>query len=153
MARPTCSQRGLCALLLLAASAGPLAVAGDPDESPAALHTDVRRQILLEFKYTGPQGDSARTAPASPGAQARQQASAAQPRDPALVTMAPFEVRETVKADALRAEFLRQKTDAQKAEIMSKLGIGVHVAPMGPVGFYAVTVFHIPIAVGFGISF
>lgn len=27
------------------------------------------------------------------------------------------------------------------------------MAPMGPVGFYAVTVFYIPIAVGFGISF
>jgi hypothetical protein len=33
--------------------------------------------------------------------------------------------------------------------VLSKLGIGVHVAPVGPVGFYAVTVFYLPIAVGF----
>ena len=141
----------LQALLLLIASAGSLAVAGDP--GPEARHTDVRRQILLEYKYTGPDGGATPAAPVLPGAAAQKRTAAAVPGDPAMVTMAPFEVRETTKTDALRATFAWQKADARKAGVLSKLGIGVHVAPMGPVGFYAVTVFYIPIAVGFGISF
>jgi hypothetical protein len=143
----------LPALALLIASACPLVVAGDPDPEPGVPPTDVRRQILLEFKYTGPPGNSAPAAPAMPDAAARKRTAVAKPVDPALVTMEPFEVRETSKADALHADFLRQKADARTAGVMSKLGIGVHVVPVGPVGFYAVTVFHIPIAVGFGISF
>jgi hypothetical protein len=143
----------LPAFLLLIASAGSLAFAGDPEPDPEAPRTDVRRQILLEYKYTGPQGGSAPAAPVLPGAAAQARSAAAVPGDPAMVAIAPLEVPETSTTVALRAKFLKQEADARSAAVMSTLGIGVHVAPVGPVGFYAVTVFYIPVAVGFGISF
>lgn len=149
MAWPLCGPMGLPALLLLIASAGSLAAAGGPGPEPEAPQTDVRRQILLEYRYTGPKGGSAPAAAVPPGAAAQERSAAVVPGGPAMVTMAPFEVRETSTTVALRARFAGQEAGARKAGVLSKLGIGVHVAPVGPVGFYAVTVFYIPIAVGF----
>ncbi len=64
--------------------------------------------------------------------------------------MEPFTVRETVRMDALNAKIVAREERARKIAATRKLGIGVHVAPGG---FYAITVFYIPIEIGFSISF
>jgi len=144
--RHPCGPMRRLALLLLLAGAGALAAAGDPGSPADAPHPDIRRQILLEYKYAGPPGDSARSAPSAPAA-------AAAPGEPAPGPVGPLEARAATRTDALRATFQRQEADAHRARMASRLGIGVHEAPFGPGGFYAVTVFYIPVAVGFAISF
>jgi hypothetical protein len=67
--------------------------------------------------------------------------------------MAPFAARETAKMNALHADIVAQEARARTEAMARRLGIGIHIAPMGPVGFYAVTVFYIPIQVGLGASF
>jgi hypothetical protein len=138
-------------LLLLIAAAGTLAWASDPDLGPAAPRTDVRRELLSEFKYVAHPPQAAAPSPfLAPGAQP----GLPPPSDTSdLVRMAPFTVREMVRMETLHADLVQEKTDAHTAAVMSKLGIGLHVAPVGPVAFYAATLFYIPFAVGFAISF
>ncbi len=140
------------ALLMLLGTICPLAAVGAPDDQAEAPHTNIRKLLLSEYKYAPPK-DSTQPAPflAKPSTPSGPLAST--PLDPDLVRMAPFTVRESLKMDSLHADIVMQKAGARTDSIMRKLGIGVHVAPVGPVGFYAVTVFYIPIAVGFGFSF
>jgi len=139
---------GRQALLFLIAASGALA-AGDPGPDAAAAHTDIRRELLSEFKYAPAQKEPARSPLfVSPSL-------ASQPGGPGadVVTMAPFTVRETVRMEKLHSDLVQEKSDARTAAIMTKLGVGVHVLPAGPVTFFAATVFYIPIVVGGGFSF
>jgi hypothetical protein len=72
---------------------------------------------------------------------------------PDALKMAPFTVREMVKMETLHADLLQQKTDARTAQVMSRLGIGLHVKTFGPVAVYAATILYIPFAVGAALSF
>jgi hypothetical protein len=140
------SVRQAVLLLLLAARAG----AADPGPGAAEPRTDVRKELLSEYRYVPHPADAApipvflAAAAPSPDAGA--------PYGPEVVTMAPFTVRETVRMETLHADLLQEKRDAHTAMVMSKLGIGLHVAPVGPVAFYAATLFYIPFAAGFSIS-
>jgi hypothetical protein len=137
------------ALLLLAVSAGPLAIAADPDGA----QTEVRRQLLTEFKYVASPKDPVVSAPFLADSTARLPSVAAEPPGPDVVRMAPYTVRQTVKMDELHTAILHEQADARTAAMMAKLGVGLHVVPVGKAYLYAATVFYIPFAVGAGFSF
>jgi hypothetical protein len=134
------------ALSLLLGSICPLAAVGAPDDATDAPHTNIRGELLSEYKFEAPTKDPTLPAPLPANASTA-------PQDPNLVKMAPYTVRETSKMNALHADIVAQEASARTEAITRKLGIGMHVAPLGPVGLYAVTVFYIPVQVGFGFSF
>jgi len=139
------------AVLLLLAASESLVLAADTDPDGDVAHTDIRKELLSEFKYVKPQ-NAAPKAPSKPDTKADQPAVALASGDSAPLVMAPFTVRESADMDRLHEDLLMQKADARSEMTASKLGIGVHVARLGPAGFYAVTVFYVPIVVGFGFS-
>ena len=141
------------ALVLLLACNGRIDAVGGPDTGSDVPHTNIRKELLSEYKYLVPPKDQTISGPIVSDASTTPQISAPAPPNLDVVKMAPFTVREGAKMDSLHADIVRQKVNARTDAIASKLGIGVHIAPMGPVGFYAVTVFYIPIVVGFGFSF
>jgi hypothetical protein len=140
-----------CIVPILIASVSLLSAADDP--GAGAPHTDVRKELLSEFKFVPPQKEVARPAPFLTASAQPVATSAAETGNGELVTLAPFTVREMVRMETLHADILQEKADARTAAVMSKLGIGLHVAPVGPVAFYAATLFYIPFAAGFAISF
>ncbi|GEM_PF-3786170 len=135
------------AAALTIASTGSLAFGGDSGAEPEAAHTDLHKVLLSEFKFVAKPKDPTLIAPilSKTGIEDRIAAEATANSTP--VMMEPFMVREGAKMDELHADIVTQKASARTARIMSKLGIGVHT---GPMGFYAITVFFIPIAAGFG---
>ena len=134
------------ALLLLLGSLYPLESVGAPDDLADAPHTDIRKVLISEFKFEGPQAGPTQPIPSSNPPQELP----ARARDPNLVRMAPLIVGEnSAKLNALHADIVAQQSNAKTASITRKLGIGIRVAPLGPVNFYAVTVCFIPIQVGF----
>lgn len=143
----------IAALVLLLASICRLGADGGPDSGSDVQHTNIRKELLSEYKYGVPPKGQIIPAPIVSDASTAPQASILTPPNSDVVRMEPFTVREGAKMDALHAGIVRQHAIARTEAITSKLGIGVHVAPLGPVGFYAVTVFYIPIVVGFGFSF
>lgn len=141
------------ASLLVFASSVSLAAAGDAGAGPEAPQTDIRKELLSEYKYVKETKDPAAKAPTPSTTGAAQQAAPPAPGDSAPLVMDAFTVHESTQMDRLHEDVLNQDADARRAEVTSKLGVGMHVAPMGPLGFYAVTVFYIPIAVGVGFAF
>jgi hypothetical protein len=137
------------ALLLLAVSAGSLALAADPDGA----HTEVRRQLLSEYKYVASPQDPVVAAPFLADTAARPPAAAAEAGRPDVVRMEPYTVRQGVKMDELHSALLHEQADARTSAMMAKLGVGLHVVPVGKACLYAATLFYIPFAVGVGISF
>jgi hypothetical protein len=139
----------LVALLLLLGSNYPLDAAEVPNDVTDAPPASVRKEMLSEYKFEVPAKD-----PTQPTASSNSsQTLTTVPQDPNLVQMAPYTVRESANMDALHADIVAQMADARTEGITRKLGIGMHVAPVGRLGLYAVTVFYIPIQVGFGFSF
>jgi hypothetical protein len=143
----------LVALSLLVGSICPLVAVGAPSDVTDTLATNIRGELLSEYKFEAPPKDPVQPAPFVTNTSTQPPILPATPQDPNLVRMAPFIVRETAKMDALHAEVVAQEANARTEAITRRLGIGIHVAPMGPVGFYAVTAFYIPIQIGFGFSF
>jgi hypothetical protein len=141
------------ALVLLVASTCGLGAASGPDPGSDVQHTNIRKELLSEYKYGVPPKGQTIPDPIVADSSAAPQILPLTPPNSDVVRMEPFTVREGAKLEALHADIVRQRANARTEAITSKLGIGVHVAPVGPVGFYAVTVFYIPISVGFGFSF
>jgi hypothetical protein len=137
-----------CIISILIACASRLAAADDP--APEAAHTDIRQELLSEFKFVAPEKEVPLSPPFLSGSARPVPASAASGD---VVTLAPFTVREMVRMETLHADIMKEKADARTAAVMSKLGVGLHVAPVGPVAFYAATIFYIPFVAGFAISF
>ncbi len=135
------------AFFLLGCALGTFSAADEPGGDER--HTDIGKVLRSEYRFVAHPRSSAKPAPflADPSFEPP-----TSPPDPGVVTMAPFTVRETASMNALDADIALQKAGAREEAITRKLGIGVHVAPVGPVGFYAVTLFYVPIAVGFGFS-
>jgi hypothetical protein len=141
------------ALSLLLGSICPLTAAGTPDDVTGARPTGIRNELLSEYKFEAPAKRLTQPITVMTNASTPSQTLTTTPQDTDLVQMAPYTVRETANMDALHSDIVAQRANARTAAMTRKLGIGVHFAPMGPVGLYAVTVFYIPIQVGFGISF
>ncbi|HEY5078395.1 MAG TPA: hypothetical protein VII43_01055 [Opitutaceae bacterium] len=139
------------ALLLLIAGACALPAAADPAPSGGEAHTDVRRELLSEFRFAPAPADPA-PVPTFLSASATPRAAPSEAAGPDVVTLAPFTVREMVRMETLHADILQEKKAAQTSMVLSRLGIALHVAPVGPVAFYAATIFYIPFAAGFAIS-
>jgi hypothetical protein len=67
--------------------------------------------------------------------------------------MAPFTVLDTGRANELTASLAKQRAAAHTAMMMDKLGVGMHVAPIGKYFcLYAGTIFYVPFTAGFAIS-
>jgi hypothetical protein len=137
------------ALLLLAVFTGSLAVAADPDSA----HSEIRRQLLSEFKYVAAPKEAVISAPFLADSAPRPPSMAAESQGRNVVRMAPYTVRQTVKMDELHSAILREQADARTAAMMATLGVGLHVVPVGKAYLYAATLFYIPFAVGAGFSF
>jgi hypothetical protein len=150
---PFVSRAGLAALIILAGSAVSLAASEDPDPGQTPAQTDIRRQLLSEFKYVAPPKDAAAVAPFLSDAVAPSQSAPPAFETADLVKMDAYTVQETVQTNSLHAVFLQQKANARMEAVMTKLGVAVHVAPVGKAYVFAATIFYIPFAVGFGFSF
>jgi len=139
-------------LLILIASAGSLAAADDSDSGPVEVHSDFRKLLLSEYKFVPSPETVAPAAPLlfAPGFQP--QPAAAEPDNADVVIMAPYNVREIVKMNTLHADIVQERADARTAAVMNKLGVGLHVAPVGKTYFYVATAFYMPFAAGFGFS-
>ena len=138
---------------LLACTPTVLSAAAERADGSAVTHAEVRREILSEFKFVPSAGAPAAQSPVlAPGA------TPSEPVDPQvagtdIVYMAPYSVSENMKAEKMHSDILIAQQQAQTAAIMTKLGIKVHVSPaIGPLRFYAATLFYIPFNVGFGFS-
>ena len=141
------------ALVLLFASIWPLAAAEAPDAGSDVPHTNIRKELLAEYQFVAPPKIPTLPAPFLTDTSTAPQTFTFMPQDPDIMRMAPFTVREGANMDTLHAGIVRQEANARSDAMTGKLGNGVHVARLGPVGFYAVTVFFVPVAVGFGFSF
>jgi hypothetical protein len=134
--------------LILLASASPTGAIGAPDAAGAP-STSIRSEMLSEFKFEAvPASPKQPTAPA-PEAPVSDHGLPVASQDPALVRMQPFEVRENTRLDALHSEIMTREENARTDAMVRRMGIGVHTAG----GFYAVTVFFIPIQIGFTTKF
>jgi hypothetical protein len=141
------------ALSLLLGSIYPLSAADTPGDVTDAPTASIRRELLSEYKFEAQTKEPTQQTPFLNDASSASQASMTTPQDPDLVQMAPYTVRETMKMNTLHTDIVAQLANARTEAVTRKLGIGMHVAPVGPLGLYAVTVFYIPIQVGFGFSF
>jgi hypothetical protein len=139
------------ALIAGVLSAAALA-AGDGVPQAAAPTPDMRSQMLSEFTFVPHPLVPAQPAPfLVAGSAPNPSPSASVPSD--VVTMAPFTVLDTGRANELTASLAKEKTAAHTAMMMDKLGVGMHVVPVGKVLYlYAGTIFYIPFTAGFGIS-
>ena len=140
------------ALSLLLGLFYPLYAAGAPDDGTDVPSAGIRKELLSEYKFAAMTSSPTQPVPFLNNTSSSQTLTTA-PQDPDLVQMAPYTVRDTMKMDALHSDIVAQRVNAREEAVTRKLGIGVHIAPAGPVGFYAVTVFYIPVVVGFGFSF
>jgi hypothetical protein len=135
------------AVPLFVASAGSALFAGDPATVSEDPRTDAHKELLSEFRYVKTPADPSPNAPILSNAGTDQRSATPAPDNSVPVMMAPFTVREVARMDTLHEDILKQDADARAAKITSRLGIGIHT---GPMGFYAITIFYIPITVGFG---
>jgi hypothetical protein len=142
----------LVPLLILIASVSPLAAADDSKNGSVDSHSDFRRLLLSEYKFVPSPENLAPVPPLpySPGFQPQPIVPDSDNAD--LVVMAPYNVREIVKMNTLHTDIIQQRADARTAAMMTKLGVGLHVAPVGKVYFYVATAFYIPFTAGFGFS-
>ena len=138
-----------CAALVIAAG-GPRARAGDGAD-PSGPHPEVRAQILSEFRFVqpapSPEARPAVLLNAPPAAAADRPA-----QPPEVVLMRPFTVRETTRMAELKAGFAQEQAGALADSRMRRLGVGIHDVRVGPVHFYAGTLFYIPFVAGVAIS-
>jgi hypothetical protein len=139
---------------LLACTLAVRSEAADADDANTVPHAEVRREILSEFKFVP-------SAAAEPVVQSPLLAPGATPGelvDPLvagtdIVYMAAYSVSENIKAEKMHSDILIAQKQARTDAVMTKLGIGIHVSPaIGPLRFYAATLFYIPFNVGFGFS-
>jgi hypothetical protein len=138
------------ALLALLVTATLLAAA-DEAANPAVLVPDMRGQVLSEFKFKPHAPEASTPAPflvsgAAPPIQT------ASPVRADVITMAPFTVLDTDEMTRLSASIKQEKSAAHTAMMMDKLGVGIHVLPVGNLALFAGTVFYIPFVVGVGFS-
>jgi hypothetical protein len=136
------------ALMVLLSSAGGLLAADDgrPDDGLPA--TDIRRELLSEFKYSPAKKppDSATPVQSVPKSQQRLDPSSAASSD--AVRMAPFEVQDTRTPRNLPALLVQEEPKSPAETIVSKLGIGVHSWKLGKTKLSIHTLFYIPFFVG-----
>lgn len=125
----------------------PTRAATDSDPAP---RTDMRAQVASEFHFSPPPGSAPETSPVlAAGVAAKPPVEAV---DPGLVRMEAYTVHESIKMEALHGQFLEQKKEALVAREMKELGVGLHTQAVGPLHFYAATLFYVPFAAGVGIS-
>lgn len=140
------------ALIFLIASTGVLAGEKEADSDTAVPATNIRREILSEFRFVPsqaapvPHKSTLARGPTLPKSQTLAYAGAD------IVRMAPYTVHESLKMEELHQDILNEQADAHTADLMKKMGIGLHEAPIGKVHFFTATVFYIPIIVGVGID-
>jgi hypothetical protein len=142
----------LAPLLILIASVSPLAAADDSDGGPAEAHSDFRKLLLSEYKFVPSPETVAPPAPLLFSRGFQPQPVVPEPDNADVVIMAPYNVREIVKMNTLHADIIQERANARTAAVMDKLGVGLHVAPVGKTYFYVATAFYIPFTAGFGFS-
>jgi hypothetical protein len=136
------------ALICLLSSGGILLASEDGPSDDGVPATDIRRELLSEFKYAP--AKKAPDSPASVGPMPK-----AQPRlDPSpaagadTVRMAPFEVQDSRTPLNLSTWVVQEEPTTPAETMASKLGIGVHTWKMGKTRLNVRTIFYIPFLVG-----
>jgi hypothetical protein len=118
-----------------------------PDDSSTA--TDIRSQMLAEYKYASPSKVADKPLARTNDPKGTHAAAPAQELDPNIVRMAPFKVRDNARLDSLHSQIMADEATARTDAMIRRMGIGVQTANAGPGEFYAVTVFYIPIQIGY----
>ena len=143
---------GRAALIFLIAAAGVLAAKEDVDPAKAVPATDIRREILSEFKFVPSQAAPAPHKSSLARGPTLPQSQLLGAEIPDIVRMAPYTVHESLKMEELHQDILNSQSEARTDALMSKMGIGLHEAAIGKLHFFTATVFYIPIVVGVGIA-
>jgi hypothetical protein len=104
--------------------------------------------MLSEYKFT-PSGTKAAPLPSSLRSEAPPDSPAIIPAAKDVVSMAPFEVRETGASNAALMPVAPKKPDNPQAVAAAKLGIGIHYMRLGKVRLFVNTIFYVPILIGF----
>ena len=133
-----------------ALAAGFLAVPPAGSAEPPSLAapqapSELRREMLAEYP-NAPPGTKAAAPPTALPSRAPPIFASAAPRD--VVRMDPFEVQESGPG-AGGALLTPEDVKVPPPTVASKLGIGVHGKDVGKVRVFAVTLFYVPIMVGF----
>jgi hypothetical protein len=116
--------------------------------APQPLLSDVRQEMLSEYKFTAP-GTKAAPLPSSLHSDAPAEAGMIAKARRDVVTMAPFEVRDSGVPPLALMPAVSESRSPERKTVAAKLGIGVHRLDFGKVHMFVNTVFYVPFLVGF----
>lgn len=130
------------ALTLVFGFAAGVAHAQENDANLVTPQSDWRKALDSSYKFVGPTGDL-------PSTTLSQSPESFAANDATTVIMPPFIVRESkFDYNSLHSAIQQSEEGVRKAEIASKLGIGIHEIKGKRFTFGAVTIFYIPVAFG-----
>jgi hypothetical protein len=126
----------------------PLLSLGAEDAVSNSPPTEIRREMLLEYKFTAP-GDKAAEAPSSLHSEATVRPLTGFPPGKDIVQMAQYEVREGGMPTPSLLPTAPIRAAGAPATVAGKLGIGVHYLQLGKVRLFVNTVLYVPFLIGF----
>jgi hypothetical protein len=124
----------------------PFVVEAQEAPPPETALTDIRKEMLSEYKFAAP-GNKPATLPTS--LQSESPTIYASRADKDVVKMEAFEVREPGLSNAASQSIEQHSPSKPAATVASKLGIGEHDFEVGKVHAFVVTIFHVPLIAGF----
>jgi hypothetical protein len=124
----------------------PFMVEGQEAPPPEAALTDIRNEMLAEYKYAAP-GNKTAALPTSLQSESPKIYASGTEKD--VVKMEAFEVRESGLSSAAYQSAEQQSPSKPPATVASKLGIGEHDFEVGKVHAFVVTIFYVPFIAGF----
>ena len=124
----------------------PFIVEAQETPSPEKPPTDVRKEMLAEYKFAAA-GSKPAILPTSLQSEAPKIYASGTDKD--VVRMEAFEVRETGVSGAAYQPLEQQSPSKSPATAASKLGIGEHDFKVGRLHAFVVTIFYVPLIAGF----
>lgn len=126
----------------------PRLVQGGETPSTTEAPTDIRREMLSEYKFSAADAKPG-PSPSSLRSSLPVQAAAVVPESKEVVKMDPFEVRESGAPSAALMPLAYPPSAPARTTVASKLGIGNHKFQVGKMHMFVSTVFYVPFLIGF----
>jgi hypothetical protein len=124
----------------------PFVVEGQEAPPAETALTDIRKEMLSEYRYAAP-GIKPAKLPTS--LQSDSPAFHAAGTDEGVVKMEAFEVRESGFSSSATQSIEQHPPSKPPATVASKLGIGEHDFEVGKVHAFVITIFYVPFIAGF----
>lgn len=136
------------AVLAFLVSSSVVMAADGSSSDPDMPQTDIRKEMLSQYKYSPTGGNPAAKGSAPANLAQPTRAASPTPGGRDIVVMSPFEVQASGKREQLQTASFQEEPPTQGEKVASKLGIGVHRMKIGKVSVFASTIFYIPFLVG-----